>query len=207
MIKMSFMDLFRKYREQLTNFWHKRMKPLDMWIVINKELIRPPSVFDKPLINSKAITFIKRIKNLPDDYKAYKCHYFILEELKIKYKRDLEAHDVVDYWQSPEETIKLGTGDCEDFTILWMKLMQMLNVPSYKCLAVMGMISSNGRPELHLYPVYFTGIRSVNMDLTAYTNLMMVGNRPSFRVPNDLYLSFWWSFNWRTCYRKLHGMR
>ncbi|MBA7540555.1 hypothetical protein ES705_32854 [subsurface metagenome] len=32
----------------------------------------------------------------------------------VSYKSDQYAHGVTDYWQLPSETLKLGTGDCED---------------------------------------------------------------------------------------------
>ena len=40
----------------------------------------------------------------------------------IQYKNDSEAHGVSDYWQLPRETLKLGTGDCEDFSLLLCSL-------------------------------------------------------------------------------------
>jgi hypothetical protein len=40
----------------------------------------------------------------------------------IKYKHDEETHGVPEYFQFPEETIRLGTGDCEDFAILLASL-------------------------------------------------------------------------------------
>lgn len=40
--------------------------------------------------------------------------------------------DVADYWQLPEETLNLKTGDCEDFCILWMYLAKTkFNIDSY----------------------------------------------------------------------------
>ena len=45
-----------------------------------------------------------------------------------------------DYWQTPEETIKLGTGDCEDFTFLAYSLLKK----SYKCYIV----RINAEPKL-----------------------------------------------------------
>jgi len=43
----------------------------------------------------------------------------IVREVKhlVQYKEDL-----IDYYQTPEETLKLGTGDCEDFALLIKKL-------------------------------------------------------------------------------------
>lgn len=42
----------------------------------------------------------------------------------IQYKSDSEIHDQRDYWQFPNETITLGTGDCEDFSILLCSLLR-----------------------------------------------------------------------------------
>ena len=42
----------------------------------------------------------------------------------IQYKSDLEIHGERDFWQFPNETIPLGTGDCEDFSLLLCSLLR-----------------------------------------------------------------------------------
>jgi hypothetical protein len=41
---------------------------------------------------------------------------------KIQYLSDTESHGVSGYWQLPVETLSLGTGDCEDFSVLLCSL-------------------------------------------------------------------------------------
>ncbi|MCW4047633.1 MAG: transglutaminase-like cysteine peptidase [Candidatus Bathyarchaeota archaeon] len=42
----------------------------------------------------------------------------------IKYKTDSEIHGVAEFWQFPNETLQLKTGDCEDFSILLCSLLR-----------------------------------------------------------------------------------
>lgn len=42
----------------------------------------------------------------------------------IQYRSDSEIHGERDYWQFPNETIQLRTGDCEDFSILLCALLR-----------------------------------------------------------------------------------
>ena len=42
----------------------------------------------------------------------------------IEYTVDSEVHGVAEYWQLPNETLTLGTGDCEDFSILLCSLLR-----------------------------------------------------------------------------------
>ncbi len=42
----------------------------------------------------------------------------------IDYAYDSEVHGVPEYWQFPNETLMLGTGDCEDFSILLCSLLR-----------------------------------------------------------------------------------
>jgi hypothetical protein len=49
----------------------------------------------------------------------------------LEYKHDIDVHGKRDYWQSPLETYTLGSGDCEDFTILLMHLANRLGYNSY----------------------------------------------------------------------------
>jgi predicted transglutaminase-like cysteine proteinase len=43
---------------------------------------------------------------------------------KIQYKTDLEIHGIDEFWQFPNETMQLKTGDCEDFSILLCSLLR-----------------------------------------------------------------------------------
>ncbi len=46
---------------------------------------------------------------------------------EIDYVSD-EKHSWGDYWQTPEETLRLGTGDCEDFSILLCSLLRAYGI-------------------------------------------------------------------------------
>lgn len=63
----------------------------------------------------------------------------------IKYKRDDP-----NYWQLPEETYKLKTGDCEDFAIMLMYIMDKMNL--YSELAVVNIIGTNVYHAMVYYP-------------------------------------------------------
>lgn len=71
----------------------------------------------------------------------------------IAYKTDLEAHGVADYWQTPEETLRRGTGDCEDFALLKMALLEGLGLPKEKMWIATGILrdpaKAPGRNEAH----------------------------------------------------------
>lgn len=48
---------------------------------------------------------------------------------KISYKAEGEK----DYWQSPKETLRLGTGDCEDVVLLFAYLMKRSRIQATYC--------------------------------------------------------------------------
>ena len=173
------------------------------------ELGDPLSLLREPLSSPEINEFLAEHYNDSDDEKAFQAHLFIKYRLRIKYLADSIAWNKTEYWQTPQITINRGTGDCEDQTLLWMKLMQLLNVPSYKCMALGGYVFNEdiGEVEGHCYPVYFTGTRAVNMDLTYYIRILRIKDRATFRIPNKNYLSFWWAFNWRSCYLKPYWVK
>jgi hypothetical protein len=51
------------------------------------------------------------------------------ETLDIKVKIDDPDIEYGDYWQSPAETLALGTGDCEDMALLLEYKLKLLNLP------------------------------------------------------------------------------
>jgi len=46
----------------------------------------------------------------------------------IEYKSDKEQWGVEEYWQTPDETLSLHTGDCEDFAILLCTLLRAYGI-------------------------------------------------------------------------------
>jgi len=46
----------------------------------------------------------------------------------VEYKSDEEQWGVDEYWQTPEETLSLRTGDCEDFAILLCTLLRAYGI-------------------------------------------------------------------------------
>jgi predicted transglutaminase-like cysteine proteinase len=56
----------------------------------------------------------------------------------IDYMSDEERWDVEDYWQTPEETLSYGTGDCEDFSILLCSLLRAYGIDVERVYVALG---------------------------------------------------------------------
>ena len=56
----------------------------------------------------------------------------------IQYKSDAEIHGDEEFWQFPNETITLGTGDCEDFSVLLCSLLRADGWSSDKVYVILG---------------------------------------------------------------------
>lgn len=48
----------------------------------------------------------------------------------IAYRRDRDTHGVIDFWASPSQTLNAGIGDCEDYAILKMAVLEQAGVPA-----------------------------------------------------------------------------
>ena len=57
---------------------------------------------------------------------------------EIEYVTDTNAHGVPDYWQLAKETLSLGTGDCEDFSILLCSLYRAIGWDANQVYVVIG---------------------------------------------------------------------
>ncbi len=47
---------------------------------------------------------------------------------RIKYAKDIDVHGTLDRWALPSETLKLGVGDCEDYALLKMAVLESQGV-------------------------------------------------------------------------------
>jgi hypothetical protein len=58
--------------------------------------------------------------------------------INIDYMSDEEQWGVDDYWQTPEETLSLRTGDCEDFAILLCTLLRAYGIDAERVYVAIG---------------------------------------------------------------------
>lgn len=201
---MTFADLLKKYSKELNDYWHNQMIPKYKRLNVDGGRIMYPVLFlqDSKLGEIEEIKkFVEKFKDQSDDFKAFVAHYYIKRKWNVIYKYDKKVWNKYEYWQLPEITFEKRTGDCEDQALLWMKLMELLGVAAYKCMIIVDYILG------HAYPVYFTGIRTVNMDLTYYANVLRINNRKTFYVPMGDYKTVDYAFNWRSGYKKPYWLR
>lgn len=71
-------------------------------------------------------TMVQKAQNKPINEQLEQVNSFFN---MFRYSTDLESHGVEDYWESPEEFIVEGGGDCEDFAIIKYFTLLMLGVP------------------------------------------------------------------------------
>jgi predicted transglutaminase-like cysteine proteinase len=93
---------------------------------------------------------------------------------QIKYTLDEEAHGVSDYWQTPSETLELGTGDCEDLSILLVSLLRAYGVPLDQVFVAVG---NDLNDNWHAYVIerFYYGIWRV-LDAEYARNATFVGS-------------------------------
>lgn len=53
------------------------------------------------------------------------------EAARIEEEKDLDVWGIEEYWQTPEETYSLKTGDCEDFCLLFMYILKNKFKPKF----------------------------------------------------------------------------
>lgn len=69
----------------------------------------------------------------------------------IKYNSDEKLHGEQDYWQTPEETMVLRQGDCEDYAFLNQELLRRINIESI-ILCISGGFSVKGTHAICAFP-------------------------------------------------------
>ena len=75
----------------------------------------------------------------------------------IDYIQDEEQWGVNDYWQTPEETLSLCTGDCEDFAILPCTLLRAYGINENQVYVALGVDSEGYGHAFLIENWYFDG--------------------------------------------------
>ncbi len=94
--------------------------------------------------------------------------------LHVSYKSDQNVHGVRDYWQLPSETLKLGTGDCEDFAILLCSLLRANEVPADQVYVAVG-VSKDNTYHAYLVEKWYRGVwRVIEPEWGALSGLFLM---------------------------------
>ena len=104
-------------------------------------------------ISRRALDRLEKWEKLLNDIKNFSNHE------KVKYVNDFfnnlitASADNYDYWQSPIETLLLGKGDCEDFTIAKYISLRILGIPENQLLIAIVRLAEFA--ELHAVLLYY----------------------------------------------------
>lgn len=107
--------------------------------------------------------------------------------MNIYYKSDPEVHGVDEFFQLPAETLKLRSGDCEDFAFLLVSLLRAYGVPADQVYVGIGQ-SADGEVH-HAYVVerWYTGEwRAIEPQAGVWTTVLLGEMLEDY----ELYLSF-----------------
>jgi len=183
-----------KFGNAVADWWNSRWKKtVVVYDTGNGEMKDPRDLLNAKFEPTPELqSFLDSIKSLDNDSKAYKIHRWILKDLGMKYKSDSEIWHKTEYWQTPQQSLSLKSGDCEDFSLLWLKITEIAGIPSYRCKIYCGDTDGGG----HAYPCYLSeeGNRWVSMDLTYYAKILQIEYRAA--VQNIRYYGrVWFSFN------------
>lgn len=130
--------------------------------VSNAESYTEQVYTDKDVLNNsyKAKALFEKIDSTPQPTKSFNLKGKDLVRAVnnyVNFEVTWKADDA-DYWQSPDETSTLGTGDCEDFAIYKMQLLRNSGVPDKDMYIIIG---TTAKGEYH-------AILRVNIDGVMY---------------------------------------
>lgn len=158
-------------KDQINNY--EKLKKYDMTVFITPDSQNIKS-FSNEIITSDPVQIYKFVRD------------------EIKYVEDYLTYDYrFEYWQFPEETLRLRTGDCEDQAILLCTLFRAKGYGPDDVKVVFGLTSANtGHAWVELFYegnwVVFDPTSSANeyIEKTRYYSLINANYKGSF---NDLY--------------------
>uniref|UniRef100_A0A6M3MA72 DOD-type homing endonuclease domain-containing protein n=1 Tax=viral metagenome TaxID=1070528 RepID=A0A6M3MA72_9ZZZZ len=103
-----------KFGDTVAEWWNDRWKKTTVYYPTDGVTMTDPRELLKAKFEPtpKLQSFLDSIKSLDNDDKAYMIHRWILKTLPFKYKSDSEIWHKTEYWQTPQITLELGTGDC-----------------------------------------------------------------------------------------------
>jgi len=127
-VNNNYLDSFIQY---IINSKYRKIVGLESWI--SSQVSNKSEILDNVL---------KKIKNYQDcDVQMIAILRYVVKN--VKYKRDSVVWDMMEYWQTAEETINKRSGDCEDMSILMYVLARLKGVPSSRLFLFCGDVKNH----------------------------------------------------------------
>jgi hypothetical protein len=174
------------------NFWNNKW-PKDR-IIYNAQYGRPRDVrtfiFDRSYILEDVLRNYNIVHNGDnDDEVMYKI---LMSTMRyFRYVGDEQSKGQAEFWQNPEDSATLGTGDCEDGAILIKSLSIVAGVPDYKVKIAAGMVKGGG----HAYVMYLRdNDTQCILDWCYWPNDLPINARKNWKKEENYY-DIWFSFN------------
>ena len=117
----------------------------------------------------------------------------------IHYKRDKNVWNQVEYWQTPTETWKKRTGDCEDGAILILALAHYMGIDAYRLKLCAGYVKLDKKGKLggHAYIIFLRNDMTWTIcDWCYWPKRQLIEHRMEHRY-NPSYSEIWWTSNWQ----------
>ena len=132
---------------------------------------------------------LKNLESLPVTEQLTGINRFFNQT--IRWQSDEEIFGETDFWATPTETIGLGRGDCEDFTIAKYVSLRQLGVPAHQLrLTYVRLQASEGRSQAHMVLAWYENPGSIPLILDNANGQILPASqrrdlRPIFSFTSD----------------------
>jgi predicted transglutaminase-like cysteine proteinase len=108
---------------------------------------------------------VMTLKGAPAWVQISRVHVIMRESLK--WHSDREIWGKRDYWATPTESLRVGSGDCEDATLLMATALRLLGWPPATLRGLFGLIDTPGGKRAHSVLEVIVGERHLRLDQRA----------------------------------------
>lgn len=132
---------------------------------------------DKLLMQEKFSNYDKLInenKNKPLVYKLIAVNSFFNQ---VKYQDDRSTWNKKDYWAKPDEFLKKGAGDCEDFALAKLYALQQLGISKDKFKLIYSKIKYGKITKPHIVLAYYYNEKKEPLILDNFSTKITSANK------------------------------
>jgi len=199
---MNFTSLIQKFPAVCEFYWNGKWQRGTRYYrtVTGKQLVDVRTILDSTCTEIIELGDTISGETKSHDETALAC----LREVarRTRYVSDITKYGHPEHWQEAPETFALETGDCEDGSVLLMKLMQAAHIPAWRRKLCCGWVKNNNDKGGHAYVIYLAeDFQWYVLDWCYWyiECIVAFGKQPHSSRTNK-YLDIWFTFNEKNCW-------